>query len=134
LLRPRRHRPATRRGSRRRDVLRIAGGIVVRRTHPGQVAQDPDVRGPAVRVGDVLGEGIMRGPAESSFQRIVSTLMLVVFWASFTALGAGLVLWLAAPASDAGSLAMASWLLGLLLMPMLRVVWALATALATRDW
>ena len=76
----------------------------------------------------------MRGPAESSFQRIVSTLMLVVFWASFTALGAGLVLWLAAPASDAGSLAMASGLLGLLLMPMLRVVWALATALATRDW
>ena len=76
----------------------------------------------------------MRGPAESSFQRIISMLMLVVFWASFTALGAGLVLWLAAPASDAGSLAMASGLLGLLLMPMLRVVWALATALATRDW
>ena len=76
----------------------------------------------------------MRGPAESSFQRIVSTLMLVVFWASFTALGAGLALWLAAPASDAGSLAMAGGLLGLLLMPMLRVVWALATALASRDW
>ena len=76
----------------------------------------------------------MTRPTESSFQRIVSALMLAVFWASFTALGAGLVLWLAAPASDAGSLAMASGLLGLLLMPMLRVVWALATALATRDW
>jgi uncharacterized protein DUF1634 len=76
----------------------------------------------------------MRGPTESSFQRIVSTLMLVVFWASFTALGAGLVLWLAAPATDAGSLAMAGGLLGLLLMPILRVVWALATALASRDW
>ena len=76
----------------------------------------------------------MRRPAESSFERIVSTLMLVVFWASFTALGAGLVLWLAVPSSDAGSLAMAGGLLGLLLMPMLRVVWALATALARRDW
>ena len=76
----------------------------------------------------------MTRPAESSFQRIVSALMLAVFWASFTALGAGLVLWLAAPATDAGSLAMAGGLLGLLLLPMLRAVWALATALASRDW
>jgi len=76
----------------------------------------------------------MTRPTESSFQRIVSALMLVVFWASFTALGVGLVLWLAAPATDAGALAMAGGLLGLLLMPMLRVVWALATALASRDW
>ena len=75
----------------------------------------------------------MTRPTESSFQRIVSALMLVVFWASFSALGVGLVLWLAAPATDAGSLAMAGGLLGLLLMPMLRVVWALATALAGRD-
>ena len=76
----------------------------------------------------------MTRPTDSSFQRIVSALMLVVFWASFTALGTGLVLWLPAPATDAGALAMAGGLLGLLLMPMLRVVWALATALATRDW
>jgi len=76
----------------------------------------------------------MTRPTESSFQRIVSALMLVVFWASFTALGVGLVLWLAAPATDAGALAMAGGLLGLLLMPMLRVVWALATALGSRDW
>jgi Protein of unknown function (DUF1634) len=71
---------------------------------------------------------------ESSFERIVSALMLAVFWAAFSGLGAGLVLWLAAPASDAGALAMAAGLLGLLLMPMLRVVWAMATALAVRDW
>ena len=76
----------------------------------------------------------MTRPAESSFQRIVSALMLAVFWASFTALGAGLALWLAAPATDVGSLAMAGGLLGLLLLPMLRAVWALATALASRDW
>jgi hypothetical protein len=73
-------------------------------------------------------------PPESSFERIVSSLMVVVFWTSFSALGAGLILWLAAPATDAGALAMAAGLLGLLLMPMLRVVWALATALAVRDW
>ena len=77
---------------------------------------------------------MVTSPSESSFERIVSALMLVVFWTSFSALGAGLILWLAAPATDAGALAMAAGLLGLLLMPMLRVVWALATALAVRDW
>lgn len=77
---------------------------------------------------------MVTSPSESSFERIVSALMLVVFWTSFTALGAGLILWLAAPATDAGALAMAAGLLGLLLLPMLRVVWALATALAVRDW
>lgn len=76
----------------------------------------------------------MTRPADSSFQRIVSALMVAVFWASYAALAGGLVLWLAAPATDAGSIAMAGGLLGLLLLPMLRVVWALATALATRDW
>jgi hypothetical protein len=73
-------------------------------------------------------------PLESSFERIVSALMLVVFWAAFSALGAGLILWLAVPATDAGALAMAAGLLGLLLIPILRVVWAMATALARRDW
>jgi hypothetical protein len=77
---------------------------------------------------------MVTSPSESSFERIVSALMLVVFWTSFSALGAGLILWLAAPATDAGALAMAAGLLGLLLLPMLRVVWALATALAVRDW
>jgi len=71
---------------------------------------------------------------ETSFERIVSTLMLVVFWIAFSALGAGLALWLATSATDAGAVAMAAGLLGLLLMPMLRVVWAMATALARRDW
>jgi uncharacterized membrane protein len=74
------------------------------------------------------------GARETSFERIVSAVMLVVFWSAFSALGAGLILWAATPAIDAGSLAMAAGLLGLLLMPMLRVVWALAKALAQRDW
>ena len=71
---------------------------------------------------------------ESSFERIVSAVMLVVFSAAFAALAAGLTLWLALPASDTGALAMAAGLLGLLLLPMLRVVWALATAINRRDW
>ena len=71
---------------------------------------------------------------ETSFERIIGAVMVVVFWTSFTALAAGLALWLAAPASDAGALALAGGLLGLLLIPMLRLIWALATASARRDW
>jgi len=74
------------------------------------------------------------GARETSFERIVSAVMLVVFWSAFSALAAGLILWVTTPATDAGALAMAAGLLGLLLMPMLRVVWALARALAQRDW
>lgn len=71
---------------------------------------------------------------ETRVERILSAVMLVVFWASFTALAAGLVIWLAVPASEAGALALANGLLGLLLIPMLRLVWALAGASARRDW
>jgi len=71
---------------------------------------------------------------ETSFERIMSAVMMVMFWASFTALAVGLALWLAQPATDAGDLALAGGLLGLLLIPMLRLVWALATAAARRDW
>jgi hypothetical protein len=72
--------------------------------------------------------------AESSAERIMSAVMLVVFWAAFAALAAGLALWLAAPAADAGPLALAGGLLGLLLIPMLRLIWALAAAWTRRDW
>jgi hypothetical protein len=71
---------------------------------------------------------------ESSFERVVSAVMLVVFWAAFAALAAGLTFWLALPSTDTGALAMAAGLLGLLLIPMLRVIRALATAIARRDW
>ena len=60
--------------------------------------------------------------------------MLVAFWMAFTALAAGLALWIAVPASDAGALCLTAGLLGLLLMPMLRLAWALATAIRQRDW
>ena len=64
----------------------------------------------------------------------MSAVIVVVFWTSFIALAAGLPLWLAVPAGDAGALALASGLLGLLLIPMLRLLWALAAASARRDW
>lgn len=72
--------------------------------------------------------------SETSFERIASALLLVAFWTAFSALGAGLILWFATPAIDTGAIAMTAGLLGLLLIPMLRVVWAMATALARRDW
>ena len=71
---------------------------------------------------------------ESSFERIIEALMLIVFWIAFTTLGVGLVLWLAFPASDTGMTSLAAGLLGLLLMPLLRLVWALAAAIKQRDW
>lgn len=71
---------------------------------------------------------------DSSVERIISAVMLAVFWAAFTALAAGLTLWLSLPSSDRGALALAGGLLGLILMPLLRVVSTLATAAARRDW
>jgi hypothetical protein len=71
---------------------------------------------------------------ESSVERIMSAVMLVVFWTAFAALAAGLVLWVAAPAGNAGQLALAGGLLGLLLIPMLRLIWALAAASTRHDW
>ena len=70
---------------------------------------------------------------ETSFERIIAAVMLVVFWAAFTVLAAGLTLWLAG-SPEAGALALAAGLLGLLLIPMLRLISALATASARRDW
>ena len=71
---------------------------------------------------------------ESSFERIVGTLMLVVFWIAFTSLAAGLLLWLAFPATGAGMTSLAAGLIGLLTMPLLRLAWAMASAITHRDW
>ena len=71
---------------------------------------------------------------DSSFERVMSAVMLAAFWTSFTALAGGLVLWLTLAARDAGLLTLAGGLLGLILMPLLRVIATLATAAARRDW
>ena len=49
-------------------------------------------------------------------------------------LAVGLALWIAVPASDAGALCLSGGLLGLLLMPLLRLASTLATAIRRRDW
>ena len=74
------------------------------------------------------------GTDDSSFERIVSAVMLVVFWTAFTCLAAGLGFWLGFPYSDMGSLFLAAGLLGLLVLPLLRLCAAVAAALRARDW
>ena len=71
---------------------------------------------------------------ESSLERVTAAVMLVAFWMAFTTLAVGLALWVAVPASDAGGLCLSGGLLGLLLMPLLRLAWTLATAIRRRDW
>jgi hypothetical protein len=77
----------------------------------------------------------MTAPAdESSFERVTGAVMLVVFWVAFATLAVGLTIWITVPASDAGDLYLSAGLLGLLLMPLLRLGWTLATAIRRRDW
>ena len=76
----------------------------------------------------------MTASCESSFERIVSAVMLIAFWLAFATLAAGLVLWLAVPSTDAGARSLTAGLLGLLVMPLLRLASAMATALRQRDW
>ena len=71
---------------------------------------------------------------ESSFERVTGAVMLVAFWVAFATLALGLAIWIAAPGSDAGALYLSGGLLGLLLMPLLRLAWTLATAIRQRDW
>jgi hypothetical protein len=71
---------------------------------------------------------------ESSFERVTAAVMLVAFWTSFVLLAAGLALWIARPANDTGALWLSAGLLGLLLIPLLRLAWTLATAIRQRDW
>jgi hypothetical protein len=71
---------------------------------------------------------------ESRFERLVSAALLAAFWLAFTTLAAGLMLWLAAPATDAGAACLTAGLLGLLVLPLLRLTAAMATSLRERDW
>ena len=71
---------------------------------------------------------------ESSLERIIGAVMLIVFSIAFSTLVVGLILWLALPSSDLGMIWLSAGLLGLLLNPALRLTWTLATALRRRDW
>jgi hypothetical protein len=71
---------------------------------------------------------------ESSFERVTLAVMRFTFWMASVTLGAGLALWIAVPASDHGLLWLNAGLLCFLLMPLLRLVRILATAIRQRDW
>jgi hypothetical protein len=71
---------------------------------------------------------------ESSVERVTGRVMLAAFWMSFGLLAGGLALWIAQPASDRAALSLSAGLLGLLLIPLLRLASTLATAIRQRDW
>ena len=71
---------------------------------------------------------------ESAVERVLSMLMLAAFWSAFLCLAAGLALWVRNHGSDAGALLLVGGLLGLLVMPLLRLVAALIASIRDRDW
>ena len=71
---------------------------------------------------------------ESSLERVTLAVMRLTFWAASVTLAVGLALWLALPAGDHGALWLNAGLLCFLLMPLLRLVRILATAIRQRDW
>jgi hypothetical protein len=76
----------------------------------------------------------MTTSGESSAERVIGAVMLVAFWMAFITLAAGLALWVATPSSEAGPVCLNAGLLGLLVMPVLRLAWTLAEAIRQRDW
>jgi hypothetical protein len=71
---------------------------------------------------------------ESIVERLVAVSMLVVFWSAFACLAVGLVLWVGNHSSDWGALLLAGGLLGLMVLPTLRLLVILVTSFRERDW
>jgi hypothetical protein len=70
---------------------------------------------------------------ESALERVLIVVTLTLFWAAFLSLAAGLALWLAVRTDPTGSALLSTGLKGLILLPVLRLILAMATALRTRD-
>ena len=71
---------------------------------------------------------------ESRFERTTALFIVVLFWASFGCLAAGLGAWLLKPAHSSGALLLFAGLIGLLAIPIMRLVAVLAVSLRRRDW
>jgi hypothetical protein len=71
---------------------------------------------------------------EWAVERIVAIVMLVAFWIAFITLAAGLMAWLMVPNEPTGSELLNAGLLGLLALPLLRLVAAIASGVRDRDW
>ena len=67
-------------------------------------------------------------------EHIVGAVMLIVFWVAFACLGSGLVLWARNHASDTAALLLTAGLISLMLLPMLRLIEAVAASRRERDW
>ena len=71
---------------------------------------------------------------ESAIDRIGSALAFAAFCAAFACLAAGLVLWLARPSDPTGDRLLVAGLLGLLGLPILKLLMIIAAAIRQRDW
>lgn len=71
---------------------------------------------------------------ESVFERITALFMIVLFWTSFSCLAAGLAVWLSNPTHTSAALLLFAGLMGLLTIPIVRLVSVIAASLRARDW
>ena len=76
----------------------------------------------------------MASADESGLERVASLVMVVLFWAAFGCLAAGLALWLVDPVGRPGALLLVAGLMGLLTIPIVRLLGVVATSLRQRDW
>ena len=71
--------------------------------------------------------------AESLAERLLSIVSLVVFWCAFASLAAGLAMWVRDHTTYSAALLLMGGLLGLLVMPLLRLLIVLSSAISERD-
>jgi hypothetical protein len=71
---------------------------------------------------------------ESGFERLTAVFMVAVFWMAFACLAGGLATWLAVPAHASGPLLLTAGLMGLLAIPLVRLLTVVAASLRQRDW
>lgn len=72
-------------------------------------------------------------PGRSVVEYALTLLMLSVFWLAFGTLAGGLAMWTIAPADAAGVLLLRIGLIGLLVMPTIRLALVVAAAIRARD-
>ena len=75
--------------------------------------------------------GSARG--QSSAERVVAGLALALFWCAFASLAVGLAIWVTDHGSQASALLLMGGMLGLLLMPLLRLFETLVSAFRQGD-
>jgi Protein of unknown function (DUF1634) len=77
---------------------------------------------------------VTRPVDESVFERITALFMILLFWTSFVCLAAGLAVWLGNPTHTSPASLLFAGLMGLLTIPIVRLVAVIAASLRARDW